>query len=64
MAELIKKNRILSERLNQEEEKDKDNQKKIESLENNPVALSKALANHQELFYQNVDCLEGRVNNR
>ena len=55
---------ILSERLNQAEEKEKINQKKIESLENNFMAISKALANLQELFYQNMDRLESRVNNR
>ena len=64
MAELNNKNRILSERLNQAEEKEKIDQKKIESLENNFMAISKALANLQELFYQNTDCLESRVNNR
>ena len=50
--------------MNQAEEKEKINQKKIESLENNFMAISKALANLQELFYQNMDCLESRVNNR
>ena len=61
---MINKNRILSERLNQAEEKEKINQKKIESLGNNFMAISKALANLQELFHQNMDRLESRVNNR